>query len=88
MVIKPITAILTMAIFIKLAYNFTLKVLYYYKIPYAYQINTFAVIIMAVFVYFSALLLLKEIKYSDLVLIPGIGKKLADFLIKINILDD
>jgi hypothetical protein len=43
---------------------------------------------MAVFVYFSALLLLKEIKYSDLVLIPGIGKKLADFLIKINILDD
>ncbi|MFW6280331.1 MAG: putative polysaccharide biosynthesis protein [Halanaerobium sp.] len=88
MVIKPITAILSMALFIKLAYYFTLKVLYYYKIPYAYQINLFTVITMASFVYFAALLLLKEIKYSDLVLIPGIGKKLANFLIKINILDD
>jgi stage V sporulation protein B len=88
MVIKPIAAILTMSVFIKFAYYYGLKILNYYSIPYAYQINTFTVITLAVFVYFTALLLLKEIQYSDLVLIPGIGRKLADFLVRINLLND
>ncbi len=87
MILKPIAAVLAMSVFIKFAYYYGLKLLNYYRIQYAYQINTFSVIIMAVFVYFAALLLLKEIKYRDLVLIPLVGRKLAEFLKKINMLN-
>ncbi len=87
MIIKPLTAIIVMSVFVKAAYYFGLNFLNRYNVAYAYQINTFAVIIFASFIYFITLLLLKEIKYNDLAVLPVFGKKLADFLKKVALID-
>ncbi|ADQ15409.1 putative polysaccharide biosynthesis protein [Halanaerobium hydrogeniformans] len=87
MIIKPLTAIIVMSVFVKAAYYFGLNILTRYNITYAYQINTFLVIFFASFIYFITLLLLKEIKYNDLAVMPVFGKKLADFLRKIALID-
>jgi len=87
MVIKPLSAITAMVIFTKLGYHYGLAFLKLIGIPYAYQITTFTVILFAAFVYFTALLLLKEIKYKDLVMLPAFGRKLADYLKKLGLLD-
>jgi len=82
MLFKPTAAIITMVIYIEAAYYFGLKLLNGLNVTYAYQINTFAVIFSAALVYFAALILLKEIKYKDLIIMPGFGKKLAELLRK------
>lgn len=80
MIIKPLTSVLAMAIFVKFFYKFIYMLLNNYQISYSYQITTFATVLAAAVFYFISLLLLKEIKYNDLMMVPGIGKKMAEFL--------
>ena len=55
---------------------------------YAYSLATIFAVFAGITSYLFLLLLLREVMYQDLVLIPRIGKKLADFLYKIGLVGD
>ncbi|MFW5790249.1 MAG: putative polysaccharide biosynthesis protein [Bacillota bacterium] len=48
---------------------------------YGYYLAVFMIVFIAMFVYFGMLLLLGEIRYSDLILVPRLGQPLADWLL-------
>jgi stage V sporulation protein B len=88
MILKPIVSVLSMAFFVKIFYDFLFKLLNRMQILYHYQITTFVTVAAAALFYFIVLLMLKEIKYRDLSVIPIFGVKLADILKKLGFLDD
>lgn len=87
LVIKPVLAVFLMGVVTKQGF-LLLNKLFSYFTDYSYTLATSVIVLMAIIVYGSALLLLKEIKYSDLVLIPKIGKKLASKLKKLGLVRD
>ena len=56
------------------------------QIPKPYVISTFLIVILAILVYMVSLIIFKEIKYSDLNMIPYVGNPIAEFLRKYNVL--
>ena len=54
---------------------------------YHLQIATFSIVFLAVLIYFVLLLLLNEIRYSDIILLPA-GKKIANVLKRIGLVRD
>jgi stage V sporulation protein B len=88
MILKPVISVASMAIFVKLFYNFLFNLLENMQIVYHYQITTFVTVAAAALLYFIVLLLLQEIKYEDLSVIPVFGVKLAKLLKKLGFLND
>jgi stage V sporulation protein B len=88
LILKPIIAVLLMAGFVKLAYLGVFILLTKLNFIYAYQFTTIAVIVMAGFIYLFILLLLKEIKYNDLAVMPAFGERLASLLLKRGLLEE
>lgn len=88
LIIKPIISVTAMAIFVKVAAKFIYLALNKLGLIYAYQISTFGTVFLAAIFYFLSLLVLNEIKYNDIVMLPGIGEKLAEFLKEKGILKD
>lgn len=86
MIIKPISSVIIMAVFVQFFFKHFLNLLQKQGIVYAYQITTFTVVAAAAMVYFLTLLLFQEIKYNDLAMMPVFGPKLADFLKKFSLL--
>ncbi len=84
---KPFIAVFIMGIVVKQGFPI-LGSLFAMFTKYSYTLATFAIVGLAVITYLLILLILAEIKYSDLVLIPGIGKKIADNLKKIGLVRD
>lgn len=87
LVIKPVLAVFLMGVVTKQGF-LLLNKLFSYFTDYSYTLATSVIVLMAIIAYGFALLLLKEIKYSDLVLIPKIGKKLASKLKKLGLVRD
>lgn len=88
MVFKPLLSVFLMGVFVKFFNNSFFYLLEMKKLNYAYQITTFSSVIVAALFYFIILLLFKEIKYSDLSVIPIWGMKIADLLKKMGFLND
>ncbi len=88
MILKPIFSVASMMIFVELFYEFLFSSLQNEQISYAYQITTFVTVGAAALFYFIILLLLQEIKYRDLAVIPVFGAKLANLLKKLGFLKD
>ncbi|MGM0410532.1 MAG: polysaccharide biosynthesis C-terminal domain-containing protein, partial [Bacillota bacterium] len=86
LIIKPLIAVLIMAITVLSNFEIIKIISKYHFNYYNETLNTFLVIFIGIIVYFLSLLLLKEIKYNDLILIPKLGKKIANFLLKLNLL--
>lgn len=88
MILKPLTSVALMGAFVKIFYDFLFSFLERNSIYFAYQITTFTTVAAAAVFYFAILLLLQEIKYKDLAVIPVFGTKLADLLKKLGFLND
>lgn len=88
LILKPLFSVAAMSVFVKVFYNYLFLFLKTKEIFYAYQITTFSTVLAAVLFYFIVLLLLKEIKYRDISMLPIIGTKLADFLKKAGFLEN
>lgn len=80
LVFKPILAIIVMSSAVKIFYPLVNNILLDNSISFAYQISTFFIIGVAAVIYFISLLLLKEIKYNDIMMLPIIGEKAAEKL--------
>jgi len=87
MILKPLTAVFLMSVFVKVFYNILNRLLEAKEMAYAYQITMFTTVAAAAIFYFALLLILKEIKYNDLAVLPLFGKKLADLLKKYRIIE-
>lgn len=83
-VLKPVGAALLMGIVVYQGFNI-LSVFLSRLTDYGYSLAMFLIVIIAILVYGIILLLLREVKYSDLAMIPRIGKKMADTLKKIGL---
>jgi stage V sporulation protein B len=83
-VLKPVGAALLMGIVVYQGFNI-LSVFLSRLTDYGYSLALFLIVIIAILVYGIILLLLREVKYSDLAMIPRIGKKMADTLKKIGL---
>jgi len=88
LVYKPILAVLGMSFFVKLGFPRILKLISFVPEKFQYSIATFSTVFLAAVLYFILLLLLKEISYNDIILVPFIGKKAGDFLLKIGLVGD
>ncbi|MGM0501752.1 MAG: putative polysaccharide biosynthesis protein [Bacillota bacterium] len=77
--IKPLLAVGIMAFFVLKGFDLMQKIYGSFFDQY-YILSTFSAVFIGAGVYLFLLLLLQEIKYSDIVLIPKIGKKIADVL--------
>jgi stage V sporulation protein B len=87
LILKPSLAGFLMGIIVKSGFSLRFKVIELLP-DYGYMISVFAIVLIAILSYILILLLLKEIKYSDLILIPKIGKKLADSMQKLGLVGD
>lgn len=88
LILKPFSAVLIMSASVKLFYPFLKMILSNQSIYLSYQISTFIIIGAAAVIYFITLLLLKEIKYNDIAMIPVIGKKSAERLKQIGLVGE
>ena len=88
LVYKPIIAVFIMGIIVKQGFPLLENMIGMIIPAYSYAISTFAIVFLAVLAYGFILLMINEIKYSDIVLIPKIGKKLADYLQQIGMVGD
>jgi stage V sporulation protein B len=86
MILKPFSSVILMGMFVKIFYNYLYRFLEMNSISFAYQITTLTTVAAAAIFYFATLLLLKEIRYNDLAMLPTFGKRLADKLEKLGIL--
>lgn len=84
-VIKPIIAVIIMGLIVHEGF-IGLNNLFGFVTIYSYQLATFLIVGLATVIYGIILLVMKEVGYSDLIMIPGIGPKLADKLKKIGLL--
>ncbi len=85
-IVKPVITVAIMVVFTHYGFGILNNYLNMLQIPSAYIISTFLIVIMAVIVYMATLIIFKEIKYSDLKMIPYVGDHIAEFLRKYNVL--
>ena len=88
-VLKPVLSVLVMGIvvsrgFILLQNLFSVFVSSYYS----YRVSASLIVFIGSVAYFFILVLLNAVKYSDLMLIPKVGPKLADILKKVGLVAD
>ncbi len=81
--LKPLIAVSIMGIVVYQGFNSLNKYLAIVT-EYNLQIATFAIVFLAVIIYFILLLLLNEISYNDIILLPA-GEKIAEKLKKIGL---
>lgn len=86
-IFKPVLAVILMGIVVSQGFS-VLNLFLSRFTKYGYSLAMFLIVIMAVFIYGIILLLLNEIKYSDLVMIPGVGRKIAETLKAIGLVKD
>lgn len=82
---KPLIAVLLMVVVVSQGFPVLLYLFQYILPNYVYSISTFTIVLIAVILYGLALLLMNEITYSDIILIPKVGKKLASMLYKLGL---
>src|SRR5690554_476760 len=87
LVFKPLMAVFLMGIFVTKGFDF-LNFIFLRFTQYANILAMFLIVIIAVLIYGLILLILKEITYSDLLLIPGVGKKIAGILKKTGLVKE
>ncbi|ACL70863.1 putative polysaccharide biosynthesis protein [Halothermothrix orenii] len=87
LIFKPVLAVFLMAVAVNRGFVILLNLLEGIT-DYNYHIATFFIVFFAVIIYLFFLLLFNEIRYSDVAMIPGYGKKIADKLKKIGLLGD
>jgi len=85
-IVKPFITVAIMVVFTHYGFGILNNYLNMLQIPSAYIISTFLIVILAVIVYMATLIIFKEIKYSDLKMIPYVGDHIAEFLRKYNVL--
>lgn len=85
-IIKPIITVGLMVTFTHYGFKIINSYLGSLNIMRAYTYATFLIVLFSVLFYFALLIVFKEIKYSDLKMIPYIGEKTADFLRKYKLL--
>jgi stage V sporulation protein B len=88
LVYKPIIAVLIMGITVKQGFPIIVQTVSIILPKYSYTVGTFGIVFIAGLGYALMLILLKEIKYSDIALIPKIGQGLADRLQQIGMVGD
>ncbi|MFW5976725.1 MAG: putative polysaccharide biosynthesis protein [Bacillota bacterium] len=86
-IIIPLVSSAMMAIFIWKSFGPVYRIYSMFLNKYIYGITIFTIIFLSFIIYFLLLLIFKEIKYSDLILIPGIGIKIAEFLSRIGLVN-
>ncbi|MFW6035370.1 MAG: putative polysaccharide biosynthesis protein [Halothermotrichaceae bacterium] len=87
LLLKPILAVFVMGIIVNQGFALINNILASFT-HYSYTITTFLIVLLAVITYFLLLLISKEIKYNDLILIPKYGRKLANILKRIGLVSD
>ncbi len=85
-IIKPIITVSLMITFTHYGFNMINSYLGNLNIMRAYTYATFLIVFLSVIFYLILLIIFKEIKYSDLKMIPYVGEKTANFLRKYKIL--
>ncbi|MFW5980248.1 MAG: putative polysaccharide biosynthesis protein [Halanaerobiales bacterium] len=88
LIYKPVLAVMIMGIVVKQGFSLLLNIFTDIFPAFALSLSTFGIVLVAVLIYGFILLLLNEIRYSDLVLIPVIGEFLADNLKKLGLVGD
>ncbi|MFW5985250.1 MAG: putative polysaccharide biosynthesis protein [Halanaerobiaceae bacterium] len=78
--LKPFIAVVVMYIVISEGFAVVYNIYSYFLVDYSYTLTTFSMVFLGALIYPFVLLLLNEIKYGDLILIPKVGKYIADFL--------
>ncbi|MFW6269661.1 MAG: putative polysaccharide biosynthesis protein [Bacillota bacterium] len=86
-ILKPVFAVALMGLVVKEGYNLVLNLTAGF-IKYNFYFSTFFTVFLAAIIYMITLLLINEIKYSDIVLVPGIGETLANNLKKLGLVGD
>ncbi|MFW5736748.1 MAG: putative polysaccharide biosynthesis protein [Halanaerobium sp.] len=85
--LKPVISVLAMAAAVKSSQYIFLTLFSDLNLFAKNILSLLISIIIGIIIYSAALILTKEIKYHDLILIPYFGKKAADLLEKYNILE-
>lgn len=80
-ILKPLIAVVVMFIVISEGFAVVYNIYSYFLADYSYTLTTFSMVMLGVLIYSFLLLLLNEIKYNDLILIPKVGHQIADFLL-------
>lgn len=88
LIFKPFFAVIIMSAAVKVFFPLLELIFLKQNIHFAYQISTFITIGAAAVIYFITLLLLKEIKYNDIIMIPVIGKSTAEKLKKFGLVGE
>lgn len=86
LLLKPIVAVSIMGIVVHQGFLFLNRYLSNLT-NYHLHISTFSIVFLATVIYFILLLLLNEIRYNDIVLLPA-GKKIANMLKRIGLVRD
>ncbi|HPZ62148.1 MAG TPA: polysaccharide biosynthesis C-terminal domain-containing protein, partial [Halanaerobiales bacterium] len=81
LVFKPAIAVTIMGIAVKQAFAI-LNTLFSLFTAYHYVIATFLAVLVGIVAYVLLLFITREIKYNDLLMIPGVGEKIARILKK------
>ncbi len=84
LVFKPAIAVTIMGIAVKQAFAI-LNTLFSLFTAYHYVIATFLAVLVGIVAYVLLLFITREIKYNDLLMIPGVGQKIARILKKIGL---
>ncbi|MFI5359792.1 MAG: polysaccharide biosynthesis C-terminal domain-containing protein [Halanaerobiales bacterium] len=84
LVFKPAIAVTIMGIAVKQAFAI-LNTLFSLFTAYHYVIATFLAVLVGIVAYVLLLFITREIKYNDLLMIPGVGEKIARILKKIGL---
>ncbi|MFP4016568.1 MAG: polysaccharide biosynthesis C-terminal domain-containing protein [Halanaerobiales bacterium] len=86
LLLKPLIAVSIMGVIVHQGFILLNRYLSFIT-EYHYQMATFSIVLIATITYFMLLLLLNEIKYSDIILLPA-GDKLARVLKRIGLVRD
>lgn len=84
LVLKPLFAVFVMGIVVLEGFK-VLDYLLGFITGYHYTLATFLAVFIGFISYLMILLLIKEIKYNDLIIIPWVGRKAAELLKKIGL---
>ncbi|MFW6238194.1 MAG: putative polysaccharide biosynthesis protein [Halanaerobiales bacterium] len=82
MLLKPLTAVAVMSVVVRRGFTVVSTFYNLFIAEYSYTFTTFTMVGIGALTYLMLLLLLNEIKYGDLVLLPRFGKKIAEVLFK------
>lgn len=86
LIVKPIVSVSIMGSFTYFGFHFINNYLSTVNFSQAYILSTLLIVFLSILLYMILLIGFKEIKYSDLKMIPYVGEKMADFLRKYNIM--